>query len=189
MCAILGMISAALFPDTLIAYMVRLQSAVVKRAHGCATEVYARKLGKKECADAIAWWEYMTGKGGEGMVVKPAPSSREAPKGLIQSALKVRGREYLRIIYGPEYDARTRFVAGEPLRRLHECVSLCWPWKVSRSTRGCKPIATPSAIAAGGVISPSLSSREPPTGGSARLWGPDGLSPALAAGFPPPPSP
>jgi hypothetical protein len=151
--------------------------------------MHASKLGKKECADAIAWWEYMTGKGGEGMVVKPAPSSREAPKGLIQSALKVRGREYLRIIYGPEYDARTRFVAGEPLRRLHECVSLCWPWKVSRSTRGCKPIATPSAIAAGGVISPSLSSREPPTGGSARLWGPDGLSPALAAGFPPPPSP
>ena len=75
----------------------------------------------------------------------------KGPKGLIQPALKVRGREYLRIIYGPEYDAPEhlvrlcerglngkrnlalrefalghealkRFVAGEPLRRVHECV-------------------------------------------------------------------
>jgi protein phosphatase len=70
---------------------------------------------------------------------------------LIQPALKVRGPEYLRIIYGPEYDAPEnlvqlrsrgvgrkralalqefslglealeRFVAREPLRRVHECV-------------------------------------------------------------------
>jgi protein phosphatase len=104
-----------------------------------------------ECADAIAWWEDMTGKGGEGMVVKPRAFIARGPKGLIQPALKVRGPEYLRIIYGPEYDAPdnlvrlrerglggkrnlalrefalghealTRFVGGEPLRRVHECV-------------------------------------------------------------------
>ncbi|MGJ4970847.1 polynucleotide kinase-phosphatase [Bradyrhizobium sp. HKCCYLRH1073] len=102
-------------------------------------------------ADAIAWWEQLTAGGGEGMVVKPKNFVARGPKGLIQPALKVRGPEYLRIIYGPEYDAPehiirlrqrkldgkrnlalrefalghealTRFVAREPLRRVHECV-------------------------------------------------------------------
>jgi protein phosphatase len=100
---------------------------------------------------AIAWWEELTADGGEGMVVKPRTFIARGPKGLIQPALKVRGREYLRIIYGPEYDAPDnlerlrkrglagkrnlalrefalghealkRFVAREPLRRVHECV-------------------------------------------------------------------
>jgi protein phosphatase len=103
------------------------------------------------CADAAKWWETLTTTGGEGMVVKPREFTTRGPKGLLQPALKVRGREYLRIIYGPEYDApehlsrlrergvggkRTlairefalghealkRFVAREPLRRVHECV-------------------------------------------------------------------
>jgi protein phosphatase len=103
------------------------------------------------CADAAAWWDDLTSKGGEGMVVKPARFVARGAKGLIQPALKVRGSEYLRIIYGPEYDAPenlerlrkrglgakralalrefslghealVRFVAGEPLRRMHECV-------------------------------------------------------------------
>lgn len=103
------------------------------------------------CAEAAAWWESLTATGGEGMVVKPRDFVVRGPKGVIQPALKVRGREYLRIIYGPEYDAPEhlarlrerglngkrnlalrefalghealrRFVAGEPLRRVHECV-------------------------------------------------------------------
>lgn len=103
------------------------------------------------CAEAVRWWEEMTGNGGEGMVVKPLNFVARGSKGLIQPALKVRGREYLRIIYGPEYDAPEhlerlrerglggkrslalrefalgheglkRFVAREPLRRVHECV-------------------------------------------------------------------
>jgi protein phosphatase len=103
------------------------------------------------CADAAAWWDDLTSGGGEGMVVKPRDFIARGPKGLVQPALKVRGREYLRIIYGPEYDAPEhlarlrerglngkrnlairefalgheglrRFVAGEPLRRVHECV-------------------------------------------------------------------
>jgi protein phosphatase len=103
------------------------------------------------CGDAVSWWEAMTAAGGEGMVVKPRDFIARGPKGLIQPAVKVRGREYLRIIYGPEYDlpanlvrlrerklggkrnlalrefalgheALRRFVAREPLRRVHECV-------------------------------------------------------------------
>lgn len=103
------------------------------------------------CAQATAWWEGATAAGGEGMVVKPRDFIARGKKGLIQPALKVRGREYLRIIYGPEYDAPDnlvrlreralggkrnlalrefalgheglkRFVAREPLRRVHECV-------------------------------------------------------------------
>jgi protein phosphatase len=101
--------------------------------------------------DAIAWWEALTSSGGEGMVIKPREFVARGKKRLIQPALKVRGREYLRIIYGPEYDAPEnlvrlrerglagkrnlalrefalghealkRFVAREPLRRVHECV-------------------------------------------------------------------
>jgi protein phosphatase len=101
--------------------------------------------------EAIAWWEALTDQGGEGMVVKPHGFTARGKKGLLQPALKVRGREYLRIIYGPEYDAPEhlarlrerglggkrnlalrefalghealkRFVAREPLRRIHECV-------------------------------------------------------------------
>ena len=102
-------------------------------------------------AAAIAWWEALTAAGGEGMVVKPAEWIVRGKKGLVQPALKVRGRESLRIIYGPEYDAPEhlerlrprglggkrslalrelalglealhRFVDGEPLYRVHECV-------------------------------------------------------------------
>jgi protein phosphatase len=55
--------------------------------------------------DAVRWWEALTSNGGEGMVIKPRQFIARGKKGLVQPALKVRGREYLRIIYGPEYDA------------------------------------------------------------------------------------
>ncbi len=100
---------------------------------------------------AIAWWEDLTRRGGEGIVVKPADFIAKGPKGLVQPALKCRGREYLRIIYGPDYtmpehierlrerglggkralalrefalgvEGLQRFVRREPLRRVHECV-------------------------------------------------------------------
>jgi protein phosphatase len=103
------------------------------------------------CELAVRWWEELTAAGGEGAVFKPFDFVARGPKGLVQPAIKCRGREYLRIIYGPEYtapehlerlrarglggkrslairefalgvEALERFVRGEPLRRVHECV-------------------------------------------------------------------
>lgn len=100
---------------------------------------------------AIKWWEELTAKGGEGMVVKPLEFIAKGSKGFVQPAIKCRGKEYLRIIYGPEYtmpenlvrlrsrgvngkrslagrefalgvEALERFVREEPLYRVHECV-------------------------------------------------------------------
>ena len=102
---------------------------------------------------AVAWWEELTGRGGEGMVVKPldfVPARAAKGSRPVQPAVKCRGREYLRIIYGAEYtlpehlerlrerglagkrslahrefaigiEGLERFVRGEPLRRVHEC--------------------------------------------------------------------
>ena len=102
-------------------------------------------------AAAVAWWEQLTGTGGEGMVVKPFANLTRTAKGLVQPGIKVRGREYLRIIYGPDYtepanlarlrdrdtghkrsiaareyalglEALHRLTSGEPLWRVHEAV-------------------------------------------------------------------
>jgi len=51
----------------------------------------------------VRWWEDLTGAGGEGMVVKPLANLVKANRGYAQPGTKVRGREYLRIIYGPDY--------------------------------------------------------------------------------------
>jgi protein phosphatase len=85
------------------------------------------------------------------MVVKPVDVVHQGPRGLAQPGIKCRGPEYLRIIYGPEYtmdanltrlrsrglghkrslalrefalgiEGLERFVGGEPLYRVHECV-------------------------------------------------------------------
>ncbi|HEY0706437.1 MAG TPA: polynucleotide kinase-phosphatase, partial [Polyangia bacterium] len=102
-------------------------------------------------ATAISWWESLTAAGGEGMVIKPLGFITRGTRGYVQPALKCRGPEYLRVIYGAEYrlphnldrlrarnvaakralaqrefalgiEALERFVQGEPLRRVHECV-------------------------------------------------------------------
>ncbi len=62
-------------------------------------------------SDCVRWWEDLTGRGGEGMVVKPAAFVARGRRGVAQPALKCRGPEYLRIIYGPAYslsEHRTR---------------------------------------------------------------------------------
>ena len=117
-----------------------------------ATEYRIVQLNNAEsCTKGSDWWHELTEAGGEGMVVKPSAFVVRGSRGLIQPAVKVRGREYLRIIYGPEYtepqhlerlrkrglqskrslalrefslglEALERFVAKEPLRRVHECV-------------------------------------------------------------------
>jgi len=122
-------------------------------------------------AAAVHWWQEHTAAGGEGMVVKPAanlhrdpaltpgrgqptapvPERSRGDRGLVQPGLKVRGRDYLRLIYGPDYtepanlvrlrqravghkrslalreyalglEALDRLARGEPLWRIHECV-------------------------------------------------------------------
>src|SRR5205807_3538615 len=65
-------------------------------------------------SSAVRWWEELTDAGGEGMVVKPLDGIAQGRRGLVQPGVKVRGREYLRIIYGPEYTAQ------ENLERLRE---------------------------------------------------------------------
>jgi len=55
-------------------------------------------------ADAgVRWWQDLTDAGGEGMVVKPFDNLVKTNRGYAQPGVKVRGREYLRIIYGPDY--------------------------------------------------------------------------------------
>jgi protein phosphatase len=107
-------------------------------------------LDDASCARAVHWWEQLTDAGGEGMVVKPLDWLVRGRHGLVQPAVKCRGPEYLRIIYGPEYslpehlirlrerglstkrslalrelslglEGLERFVANEPLYRVHEC--------------------------------------------------------------------
>ena len=102
-------------------------------------------------AEGIRWWEELTARGGEGMVVKPLEFVSRGRRGIAQPAIKCRGAEYLRIIYGMEYtltenlerlrsrglsvkrslalrefalgiEGLERFVRKEPLRRVHECV-------------------------------------------------------------------
>ena len=141
----------------------------VSRDHGWHMETLARVCAEDETlllatpwktvdlsdpeseAEATRWWTELTDAGGEGMVVKPYDFLARGRKGLAQPAVKVRGREYLRIIYGPTYteavnlerlrnrglghkrsmalrelalgiEGLDRFVRGEPLRRVHECV-------------------------------------------------------------------
>ena len=98
----------------------------------------------------VDWWLSLTGNGGEGMVVKPETYTARQGGRLLQPAVKCRGREYLRIIYGAEYltpdhlarlkvrslgrkrslalkefslgiESLNRFVKGQPLYRVHEC--------------------------------------------------------------------
>lgn len=95
----------------------------------------------------VAWWTELVEAGGEGMVVKPMANLVRAERGLLQPGLKVRGPEYLRLVYGPEYtrhldrlrdrslgrkralalreyalglESLRRLTAGEPLWRVHE---------------------------------------------------------------------
>ena len=117
-----------------------------------ATNYLPVDLHSPEACKAVEeWWLGLTLAGGEGMVVKPLEFIPRGSAGNIQPAVKCRGREYLRIIYGPEYtreehlsrlrkrglnnkrslalrefalgiEALERFNRREPLRRVHECV-------------------------------------------------------------------
>ncbi|ACU37396.1 polynucleotide kinase-phosphatase [Actinosynnema pretiosum subsp. pretiosum] len=106
---------------------------------------------EEQVAAGVRWWESITADGGEGMVVKPLANLVVGERGPVQPGVKVRGREYLRIIYGPDYtepanlerlrkrglglkralavmeyslglEALERVAREEPLWRVHECV-------------------------------------------------------------------
>ncbi len=108
-------------------------------------------LDAEDCDQAAGWWEELTADGAEGMVIKPLEFITRGSRGLAQPALKCRGREYLRIIYGPDYtepanldrlrsrglatkrslaarefalgiEALERFTRREPLWRTHQAV-------------------------------------------------------------------
>jgi protein phosphatase len=126
--------------------------AAADRSLLAATPNMLVTLGDESSEQAgIAWWDQLPAAGGEGMVVKPLAWLARGGRGLVQPAVKCRGREYLRIIYGPEYtapehierlraravgpkrslaireyalglEALYRFVEREPLYRVHECV-------------------------------------------------------------------
>ncbi|MCD6026519.1 MAG: polynucleotide kinasephosphatase [Solimicrobium sp.] len=117
-----------------------------------ATPFKVVKLGDEISEqEAINWWMELTASGGEGMVVKPTSFIAHGKRGLVQPAVKCRGADYLRIIYGLEYstprnlerlrnrrlttkrslalrefalgvEGLQRFVEKQPLRKVHECV-------------------------------------------------------------------
>jgi len=60
---------------------------------------------------AAEWWLHLVDAGGEGMVVKPTDGIVGRGRSLRQAGLKVRGPEYLRLIYGPDYREPARLGA------------------------------------------------------------------------------
>ena len=122
----------------------------------CTPFLHVNLNNKDDIDNAINWWLKLT-VNYEGMVVKPVnyieynqcEDSKE--KRIIQPAIKCRGRDYLRIIYGPDYlipeylirlknrslskkralaidefilgiEALERFVNKEPLQQVHDCI-------------------------------------------------------------------
>ena len=132
--------------DTIKKYMTGIDPVFVATNH-----LLVDLLDETSVESGIKWWEELTASGGEGMVVKPYDFIAQKGVELLQPAVKCRGYEYLRIIYGPEYTLREnltrlkkrslskkrnlalaefalgmesleRFVRNEPLYRVHECV-------------------------------------------------------------------
>ncbi|KNB53305.1 polynucleotide kinase-phosphatase [Streptomyces caatingaensis] len=144
---------AALPHDEQLALIDRIVAADAARGLLAPTRRLVVDTGDEaSVAAGTRWWLDLTAAGGEGMVVKPlAAYVRKADGGLVQPGVKCRGREYLRLIYGPEYtrpenlarlrarhlghkrslalreyalglEALDRLAAGEPLWRVHEAV-------------------------------------------------------------------
>jgi protein phosphatase len=114
-----------------------------KRLEVNVSDLDSRRQGEE-------FWLALTASGDEGIVVKPLATNSDV-KTKTQPALKCRGRDYLRIIYGPDYaqpenimrlkqrrlerkrklaldeyalglEALERFVKGASLDKVHECV-------------------------------------------------------------------
>ncbi|MDT3395538.1 polynucleotide kinase-phosphatase [Streptomyces sp. B1866] len=153
--AVRGRSLAGVPHDQQLALIDRLVAHDARRARPLLAptgRVYVDTGDEASVAEGVRWWLELTGAGGEGMVVKPLePLTRTEGGRLVQPGVKCRGREYLRIVYGPEYtrpehldrlrqrhlghkrslalreyalgvEALDRLAAGEPLWRVHEAV-------------------------------------------------------------------
>ena len=150
--AVQGRSLAALPHDEQLALIDRLVEHDGSGLLGTTRRLYVDTGDAQSVQAGVDWWLEMTGRGGEGMVVKPVGAVVRGENGrLVQPGIKCRGREYLRIIYGPEYtrpenlarlrgrflnhkrslaireyalglEALDRLAEGEPLWRVHEAV-------------------------------------------------------------------
>ncbi|MFB7597121.1 polynucleotide kinase-phosphatase [Streptomyces sp. NPDC056160] len=150
--AVQGRSLAALPHDEQLALIDRLVEHDTSGLLQVTRRLYVDTGDPESVRAGVDWWLEMTGRGGEGMVVKPLGALVRSEAGrLVQPGVKCRGREYLRIIYGPEYtrpdnlarlrqrflnhkrslatreyalglEALDRLADGEPLWRVHEAV-------------------------------------------------------------------
>ncbi|QNA77086.1 polynucleotide kinase-phosphatase [Streptomyces sp. So13.3] len=150
--AVQGRSLAALPHDEQLTLIDRLVSNDPTGLLQATRRIVVDTADEQSVAAGTEWWLELTGAGGEGMVVKPLQALVRGGNGrLVQPGIKCRGREYLRIIYGPEYtrpdnltklrsrflghkrslalreyalglEALDRLSAGEPLWRVHEAV-------------------------------------------------------------------
>ncbi|MFE0346860.1 polynucleotide kinase-phosphatase [Streptomyces griseoluteus] len=150
--AVRGRSLAALPHDEQLALLDRLVEHDASGLLQTTRRLYVDTGDPESVRAGIDWWLEMTGRGGEGMVVKPLGALvRDGQGRPVQPGIKCRGREYLRIIYGPEYtrpdnlarlrgrflnhkrslavreyalglEALDRLADGEPLWRVHEAV-------------------------------------------------------------------
>ncbi|OXS34809.1 polynucleotide kinase-phosphatase [Streptomyces sp. XY006] len=150
--AVQGRSLAALPHDEQLALIDRLVEHDGSGLLRTTRRLYVDTADPESVRAGVDWWLEMTGRGGEGMVVKPVGAVvRDGQGRLVQPGIKCRGREYLRIIYGPEYtrpenlarlrsrflnhkrslaireyalglEALDRLAGGEPLWRVHEAV-------------------------------------------------------------------
>ncbi|MFG3295365.1 polynucleotide kinase-phosphatase [Streptomyces sp. NPDC048179] len=150
--AVQGRSLAALPHDGQLALLDRLVEHDPSGLLQTTRRLYVDTGDPESVRGGVDWWLEMTGRGGEGMVVKPLGAVvRDREGRLVQPGIKCRGREYLRIIYGPEYtrpdnlarlrnrflnhkrslaireyalglEALDRLADGEPLWRVHEAV-------------------------------------------------------------------
>jgi len=141
--------AGAAYPDRPHAWHLAVADRLVEADPELVRRTARLFVGSEDVAAATAWWEELTAAGGEGMVVKPAGNLTQGRHGVVQPGLKVRGPEYLRLIYGPGYrrdltrlrdrnlgrkrglaqreyalglEGLDRLSRDEPLWRVHECV-------------------------------------------------------------------
>ena len=150
--AVQGRSLAGVPHDQQLALIDRLVAADTSGLLQATGRLMVDTADEESVAAGVRWWLELTGSGGEGMVVKPLGAVVRTEAGrLVQPGVKCRGREYLRIIYGPEYtrpehlarlrsrslghkrslalreyalglEALDRLAGGEPLWRVHEAV-------------------------------------------------------------------